>query len=280
MASGRGIGRKGGEGDDEDRLPWLEPADIDYDDEPVLARKWIVLGAGVFIVALVSTVSFIYSRADDADTMVATGNGEPPLIAAPAEPFRQRPENPAGAVAGEGLLLDHLSQGGEPGGEPQLGTAPEQPVARPAPEAPPVAAAAPSSPAPAGTGKAAAAPTPSPSTPAAVKPVAPGAAAAKAPPAAAVQPASPPKPERKPANPVYLVQLGAFSTVERAQAGWIEFSQKYDELKGLSADIQPVSTGAKTMYRLRGGSISYRPKAESICGKLKAAGQPCIIVEK
>lgn len=307
MASGRGFGRKGGEGDDEDRLPWLEPADIDYDDEPLLARKWILLGAVVFLGALVLTVGLIYSRAGgDGGEVVATGDGEPPLIAAPAEPFRQRPDDPGGLeVDSKGLLLDHMAQGDEPTGEPKLATAPEQPVARPLPAPTPSAETRPAPATPAEIRPAPATPAPAAATPAAATPAKPvETKPAAAPPVAAKSPAArsleakPPvvspeakaapkpatKPEAKPetrsGNPVYYVQLGAFSSKDRAQAGWIQFAQKFDELKGLSADIQPVSAGAKTMYRLRGGAISYRPKAESICTRLKAAGQPCIIVDK
>ncbi len=82
-------------------------------------------------------------------------------------------------------------------------------------------------------------------------------------------------------KPVYFLQLGAFSSVDRAQAGWKEFAAKYEkELEKLGPDIQPVRTGDKTMYRLRAGPISLKARADSLCGKLKATGQPCLVADK
>jgi cell division protein FtsN len=68
------------------------------------------------------------------------------------------------------------------------------------------------------------------------------------------------------------VQLGAFSSEEKANAVWAGLAGKY----GLSGKrIIAVESGGKTLYRLR--AVSGDPAAT--CTKLKAAGDACAIVE-
>lgn len=293
---------------DDDSPPWLEPAALsDDEDGPVLSRKWIVGGAAVFVAALVGTVIAVSSGEEEdpyGNAIVAGADGGPPLIVAPKEPYRVAPKDPGGMRAdGEGLMIGEVASGKELNPDVKLATGPEQPVERPAP---PVAEAAPLL--PPGAEAAMAAPQAPMAAPKAAEtaPVAPKTETAKAEAgkaqaekaeaarlaaekAEAEKAAAAAKAEsaRKQAEaeaarkPVYFLQIGAFSSIDRAQAGWREFAAKYEkELENLGPDIQPVRTGDKTMYRLRAGPISLRARADSLCGKLKAAGQPCLVAER
>lgn len=305
---------------DDDSPPWLEPAALsDDEDGPVLSRKWIVGGAAVFVIALVGTVIAVSSGEEEdpyGNAIVAGADGGPPLIVAPKEPYRVAPKDPGGMRAdGEGLMIGEVASGKELNPDVKLATGPEQPVERPAP--PPVAEAAPLLPPEAEAAMAApqapkAAPKaaePAPVAPkteiakadtakaeaaraqaekaeaarlAAEKAEAEKAAAAARAEAARKQAEAEAKAKAEAAKkPVYFLQLGAFSSVDRAQAGWQEFAAKYSkELESLGPDVQPVRTGDKTMYRLRAGPISLKARADSLCGKLKAAGQPCLVAER
>lgn len=287
--------------------PWLEPAALaDDGDAAPLSRKWIVGGAAVFVLALVGTVIAVSSGEKEdpyGNAIVAGANGEPPLIVAPKEPFRVEPKDPGGMRAdGEGLMIGEVASGQELKSDVTLATGPEQPVERPTP--PPVVVGEPTpllppeaeaamaeTPAPravakADAGKAAEAAKADAARAAAAKAEAEKAAAAKAAEAKAAEAKAKAEAEAKAKaeaakKPAYFLQLGAFSSVDRAQAGWKEFAAKYEkELEKLGPDIQPVKTGDKTMYRLRAGPISLKARADSLCGKLKAAGQPCLVADK
>lgn len=293
---------------DNDSPPWLEPAALaDDGDAAPLSRKWIVGGAAVFVLALVGTVIAVSSGEEQdpyGNAIVAGANGEPPLIVAPKEPFRVEPKDPGGMRAdGEGLMIGEVASGKELNSEVTLATGPEQPVERPAPppvETPPVgtppaetsasqpvqlmppavngqapAAAASAQQSAQKAAQQAAQQTPATSAPAAKpEPAKPEPAKAETPKVAEAKPETPKK-------PAYFLQLGAFSSVERARTGWQEFSAKYEkELEKLGPDIQPVRTGSSTMYRLRAGPISLKARADSLCGKLKAAGQPCLVADQ
>lgn len=261
---------------DDDSPPWLEPAALSDDgDGAPLSRKWIVGGAAVFLLALVGTVIAVSSGEEEdpyGNAIVAGANGEPPLILAPKEPFRSKPEDPGGMrVDGEGMMIGEVASGQELNPEVKLATGPEQPVERPAP--PPVEAPlqlVPST----DDAPAAKAETPASKAAAPAKVETANAEPAKVAPKVEAKPEAPKK-------PAYFLQLGAFSSVERAQAGWQQFSAKYEkELEKLGPDIQPVKTGNNTMYRLRAGPISLKVRADSLCGKLKAAGQPCLVADQ
>lgn len=326
MSDTRGFGRRGSHNaEDGERLPWLEPAEMDNDADPILTRKWVIMGGVAFVVALAATVGFIYTRSnnDPSDTVVLGPDGQPPLITPPQTAYRTRPTDPGGMkIEGEGQMIDEVAQGQEPDSNAQLASRPEEPVIRPQPEPPtslplpktsrPAAVAAMSA-----TPSVAAQPQKLPEAKPAVGPTVvqtaqpkSGSAPAKAqeiktplqaaalpttktpaPKVTAPKVAAPVEPQKeaeaivsddaekpeKPKKSGYFLQLGAFSTTERAQQGWSEFSQKYGELKGLSPDFQPVSVGSKTMYRLRASGLSSQPRAEDICAKLKAKGQACIV---
>jgi hypothetical protein len=166
-------------------------------------------------------------------------NGE--VIAAPNGDYKQRPENPGGMnVAGEGETAYAASEGAQPKGNLNVDAVPEAPVApgRPAPRAQPAA------PAPA--------PAPQPARPA------PGPAR--------------PAPAPAPAAAGPAIQLGAFSTQAGANAAWTALAARFRYLAPLGHSVQPVP--GRPLFRLRASG----PGAASVCGRLRAAGEACAVV--
>ena len=93
---------------DDDRLPWLESADDDYDEEGVDgARVFGFVLAGVLALSvLVGGIWWFTHRPDPA--MVADGS----TIPAPAEPYKEAPRDPGGKTfAGTGDTSYAVSQG-------------------------------------------------------------------------------------------------------------------------------------------------------------------------
>ena len=99
-----------------------------------------------------------------------------------------------------------------------------------------------------------------------------------APPAAQPQPrttAETPAPTPAPAQPAAggaTIQLGAFSSQAGANAAWKALSGRFGYLAPLTHSVVPVTTGGKTLYRLRAGG----PGAANICDRLKVAGESCV----
>ena len=132
------------------------------------------------------------------------------------------------------------------------------------------------------------APATAPSPPQAAPPQAspPQAAPAQAapPPAAAVTaPAAvvkPPAPASRPAaNKAagFGVQIGAFSTQDKAEAQWRLIQQRHRrELAGASHQIAAGKAGSRTVYRLKLPQPS-QAAAKDLCRRLSAAGQPCVV---
>jgi cell division septation protein DedD len=85
----------------------------------------------------------------------------------------------------------------------------------------------------------------------------------------------PPVPTTKPPTtapkPTGIVQLGAFSSPEKAEEAWGKLAARH----GLTGKrVIAVTTNGKTLYRLRSSG-----DANAICARLKAAGDPCAVVE-
>ncbi|KAB7646611.1 hypothetical protein F3168_10295 [Polymorphobacter fuscus] len=110
-------------------------------------------------------------------------------------------------------------------------------------------------------------PAPTPTRPAAAAPR----AEAPRPDPARSEPA---RPDAAKANPgkAGTVQLGAFSSEDKANAAWASLAGKH----GLAGKrIVTVESGGKTLYRLRAASGD----TAATCAKLKAAGDACAAVE-
>lgn len=111
---------------DEDRLPWLETADEDYQERPSLARilPLILLGLGV-VAAVVFGVMALRGPGSTG------GNGQ--MIAAQEGDYKLKPDETGGrTIDGEGAAATATSEGKAPkGGAVDAKQMPEAPVALP-----------------------------------------------------------------------------------------------------------------------------------------------------
>jgi cell division septation protein DedD len=74
------------------------------------------------------------------------------------------------------------------------------------------------------------------------------------------------------------VQLGAFSTAERANEEWKKLQgDAKGMLDGLSPRVVVGDAGGKTIYRLQ-AEVRDEAQARAICGGLKVASKPCVPV--
>ncbi len=258
--------------DDErdDALPWLEPVDDETRRGGDSGRTVAMVLIGIGILALVIVgVGLWRSWFSGGD---ASGDGT--VIAAPDQPYKVRPGDPGGmTVEGKGDSVYATGQGIDPDGTIDLTAVPEAPVARgPSAEAgdaavltrdlpPSTAAKAPTQP------KAAEPKAPATSIAAKIEEVVPTAPAPRA--VAAAAPAV--------TGGAAALQLGAFSSQAKAEAAWKSLSGRYTYLGDLAKQVSPVKSGDATLYRLRAGGISAT-SAQSLCSRLKVAGEACTVV--
>ena len=74
------------------------------------------------------------------------------------------------------------------------------------------------------------------------------------------------------------VQLGAFSSAERANEEWTKLSASArGTLDGLSPRVVVGESGGKKIYRLQ-AEVRDEVQARAVCGGLKAANKPCVPV--
>ena len=72
------------------------------------------------------------------------------------------------------------------------------------------------------------------------------------------------------------VQLGAFSSAERANAEWTKLqSAAAGTLDGLVPRVVVGETSGKPIYRLQ-AEVRDEAQARAVCGGLKAANKPCV----
>ena len=97
-----------------------------------------------------------------------------------------------------------------------------------------------------------------------------------------------PSPELKPADTPaavpgasqgvqHRIQLGAFSSREKAEEGWQAARTQHADLRGLVPQIVSTQRAGGDIHRLRAGVVS-ETRAREICAKLTAAGQACVYV--
>ena len=87
---------------------------------------------------------------------------------------------------------------------------------------------------------------------------------------------SPPPASGAPADTGFGVQLGAFSSAERANAEWAKLkTQAAGTLDGLEPRVVVGETSGKTIYRLQ-AEVRDEAQARAICGGLKVASKPCV----
>jgi cell division septation protein DedD len=89
--------------------------------------------------------------------------------------------------------------------------------------------------------------------------------------------AAPPSPPAI-ASGSFGVQLGAFSSAERANEEWRKLqAEAAGMLDGLSPRVVVGESGGKTLYRLQ-AEVRDEAQARAICGGLKVANKPCVPV--
>ncbi|WP_294330497.1 SPOR domain-containing protein [uncultured Sphingomonas sp.] len=229
--------------DDSERLPWLETVEAVYE-EPRQGRVFVYVFAALLVLGAAGGLYYWLRHQAGRD-----GNGA--LIAAPAEPYKVRPDQPGGMrVDGEGDIVFRTSQGGPSEAGINVGALPEAPVEGQKPQKSPANAPKASSSAtialPAPT-LVRATPTPKPA-------LAGGGEGSGA-----------------------LVQLGAFPSESAANGAWTRMSKRFAYLAPLGKLVIPFATeDGKTVYRLRVNAGS-NGQAREICGKLKVAGENCFI---
>jgi outer membrane biosynthesis protein TonB len=79
------------------------------------------------------------------------------------------------------------------------------------------------------------------------------------------------------AVPGYRVQLGAFSSVDKAEAEWTRARERFPALQSLEPRITPVQAQARRLFRLQAG-VPDEASAKGLCETLKGGGQPCLVV--
>lgn len=109
---------------------------------------------------------------------------------------------------------------------------------------------------------------------------------AAAPPPRATAPAPAPRPvppapvaaaitTSAPAGP-WRIQLGAFGSMDRAEALWGKLERSRPEM----ASLQPYLVKAGSVIRLQAGGFASQAEAGRACAKLKPSGQDCIVVKR
>ncbi len=229
--------------DDEDRLPWLEPAYDESDDEEVsFVRLGLFIVAGLAVLGLiVGAIYLIRNQLASTDS--------PQVIAAPAGDYKM-PAHKADAkrFEGEGDASYAASEGVNREGRIDPSRMPETPMVA--------------------GGEAAAGPAEKAQTAAASPTVKAQVIDQRRSTPATVASAAP-------ALSGYLIQLGAFGSDAIARDAWTRLSKRFDYLAELTHSIEPVTVGGAKYYRLR---VSAGKDASTLCGRLKVAGENCIVV--
>lgn len=234
--------------DDEDRLPWLEPA-IGYE-----AAGSGVSPLRVLLVALLgfAVLGLIVAGVMAVRTYMGSGGGQGRLIAAPQGSYKiPAAEDDARKFAGVGDASYATSEGLARDGKIDKSREPETPIAAtPAPQGGPRArsegAAIPARPEPRVTAKVTVAP------------------------ASATRAAS-----RQ--GGTAMIQLGAYGSADGARQAWSKLTRRFAYLAPLDISLQTVTVGESELYRLR--ALAGDPaSAQMLCGRLKAAGESCMVV--
>lgn len=240
----------------EDRLPWLEAADgVEEDGDVSPARLLVmVLGGLLLIGAVLGGLWWVQNGG-------ARGKGE--LIAAQDGSYKIAPKNDgAKTFEGEGDASFSASEGAEPAGKVDPTRMPEEPAVTPQErEAASAKAAADKAAAAKAKARPAIVATKEQPQPAATSVKTPDAAVKAAPAAAGSA----------------MIQLGAFSSDAAAAKAWTNLSKRFAYLADLNKSVAPAKVGDGTVYRLR-VSAGTAANAANLCGKLRVAGENCVVV--
>ena len=228
---------------DEDRLPWLETVDEEYDEGPPVLRIIMLVVIALAIVAAAIFGYTWYQKNKGAD-----GNGA--LIVAQKGDYKVKPDDPGGLkVEGEGETAIATSEGAGGGNASiDLGALPETPVAG--------TRATPGTPVTGGSRSTVATiPASGGRLTAAVGAIAPSPAGTSG---------------------GSLVQLGSFPDEATANGAWANASKRFTYLAALGKSVQKAEVNGVAVYRLRVNAGSAG-QASELCGKLKVAGEDCFV---
>lgn len=225
--------------DDEERLPWLEPGIEDEEEEGLSPLRLLgFILCGLILIGAVVAGVWLLQNHK-------SGGGEGKLIAAPAGDYKV-PANEADAkkFEGEGDASYAASEGVARDGRIDASRVPEAPI----------------TPSGAGESRAPVPGKPSQSVTARV------ADETNARPSAS-----------QPARGVggAVIQLGAYGSQSGARDAWTRLSKRFTYLAPLTMSVEPTQVGGSTLYRLRASAGS---QAGTLCGKLKVAGESCLVV--
>lgn len=231
---------------DEDRLPWLETVEDDYNDGPSIVRIGLLVLLGLAIIAGAIYGIYWYQHRDE-----QKGTGE--LIAAVEGDYKVKPDTPGGMkVEGEGDTAFATSEGkGDGNASIDLKAVAEAPMA-----ATPGSVAKPQ-------GK----------TGAAIVPPSGGMLKAPAPGAMPMA-----KPVAAGTSGGAVVQLGSFPDEASANAAWARAAKRFTYLGPLGKSVQSAEVKGRTVYRLRVNAGSAT-QARELCAKLQLAGEACFIAQ-
>lgn len=278
--------------DTDDDAPWLAPAGTPA--RARVSRRSLFWTAFVLLgLAAVASVGLIMllSKKDSGSTQGYMNAEQAPLITALPGPYKQPPLDPRGmAVEGQDQTIYAAGEGIDQGSTIDMSAMPEQPLPRPGSSAQPPAASEPPPGPPrnlvpeAMTGAAppATTPRPVPVQPAIVVPPRSVAPAAKPKPLPEATAMKLPTPKPAPATPpattpkkTGIVQLGAFSSEEKANAAWISLAARHGGFQGFSKRLMKIESDGKILWRLRASGGD----ATALCAKMKAGGDACSVVE-
>ena len=268
----------GDNGDDDSRFPWMQPVNedlvIDVDNSgPNIA----LMVAGVVVVLLFSAfIYYIYVQGQDSDI-----NGEIPVVKADGAPVRVEPEVRGGIEVPhqERLVFDRVT-GEATDVEDNLRSAPEEPLSLSD-----ATQAAAMETAPQNGADSANDFTDSSAQDVEIQPSASDTESSTVDVSAPITSTDAEGADVNNDSAMftpkgrYLVQVGAFSSLEAADKFWTGLQGKYPMiLKGLSDEVQRAELGARVLYRLRIGYLMTRGEADRVCSDLKSRGQDCMVV--
>lgn len=241
--------------DDDFGLPGVDPSERSFfDDDPDDAGglPWKPVAAIVAGLVIGGAVWFMISGESD--------DRPPRTIAAPKDPVKERPEDPGGMDIPhqDTLVYNEVAGDAEPQTE-TLGPKAEEPLEMPVD---------------------ASVDAGEPAEEPAEEPVAPLPAYGADEPPADEKIADAPKTRGSDWEGSYLVQLGAYSTVELAKSSWQGvYNANKDILSNPDANVLPKqSASGKEVFALRAGPYSNRGDARSVCKLLKTREVDCFVV--
>lgn len=287
-----------------DTLPTLSEPDPffdgdDYEDKPTI--PWLMIAIIGGVIGLGVAGWFVFASGD-------APRGEARLVTANTGPIKTRPDDPGGMQFPHQDKLVYNEVGGEAAPQPEtLGPEPEQPMARPEPVIEPAPQPEPApAPAPAPVAEEPVLPPLPPRTPEPAPEPAPAPApVVEAPQSTYVEP-DPVKdfapepdpipveepysaPTQEPSYPTasgydwdnsFVLQLGAFSSRERAEKAWDTYSEgNEDVMAGARSNVLAKTTSAGAqVYALRAGPFRTREDATAVREALKGRGVDSFVV--